>query len=111
MGAYWALWLADQKPEHIRAVTLFYGTGEGEFLNSQAAFMGHFADNDPYESEEWTKDTERRLKAAHRPVQFFMYPGGHWFFETDRPDAYNAEAAQLAWERTVAFLHEQLGGG
>jgi hypothetical protein len=28
--------------------------------------------------------------------------------ETDRPDAYNAEAAKLAWERTVAFLKEKL---
>jgi|GEM_PF-2330494 len=28
--------------------------------------------------------------------------------ENDRPDAYNAHAARLAWERTITFLHEQL---
>ena len=27
-----------------------------------------------------------------------------WFFEPDRTEAYNPEAASLAWERTVAFL-------
>ncbi len=112
MGAYWTLWLAQQKPDWVRAAVLFYGTngGGGDFQSSQAAFLGNFAEKDPYETAESIQALEQTLKDAHRPVEFHTYPGtGHWFFENDRPDAYNASAANLSWERTLAFLHEQLG--
>jgi carboxymethylenebutenolidase len=38
-GGFWALWLAQKKPELIRAVTLFYGTngGGGDFQQSKVA--------------------------------------------------------------------------
>ena len=109
MGGYWALWLAAQRPETIRAVTIFYSTGEGDFERSQAAFQGHFAERDPYKSAEGVQALEQALRAAHRPTDFYTYPGtGHWFFENDRPDAYDAQAARLAWGRTVDFLHQQL---
>lgn len=113
MGAYWALWLAEQEPELIRAVTLFYGTngGAGDFQQSIAAFLGHFAENDPYETEESIRALEENLKGANRPTRFYTYPGtGHWFIEEDRLDAYNPQAAKMAWDRTIAFLREQLEG-
>jgi carboxymethylenebutenolidase len=113
LGAYWALWLAQQKPEWIQAVTLFYGTngGGGNFQQSKAAFQGHFAENDPYETAEVIQSLEEKLRGANRPTTFYTYPGtSHWFFEKDRPDAYNKQAAQLAWDRTCTFLHEQLAG-
>ncbi len=111
MGAYWTLWLAQKKPELVRAAAIFYGTngGGGEFKPSTAAFLGHFAERDPYETAEAIQALEANLKGSGRPTEFYTYPGtGHWFMETDRPDAYNAQAARLAWDRTIAFLHEQL---
>ena len=33
---------------------------------------------------------------------------GHWFFEDNRPDAYDPDPARLAWQRTVEFLHRTL---
>ncbi len=49
------------------------------------------------------------LRSAGRDMTLHIYPGaGHWFFEENRPDAYNAGAAQLAWERTLEFLLERL---
>jgi carboxymethylenebutenolidase len=108
MGAAWALALAGTHPE-LRAVTLFYGNGEADFAATPAAFLGHFAENDPWEPDEFVQGTEAAMRAAGRQVQFHRYSGvGHWFFERDRPDAYNPAAANLAWERTLAFLHEQL---
>ena len=111
MGAYWSLELALNQPNVFRAITLFYGTngGGGDFSQSKAAFLGHFAENDPYESSETVQKMENTLTGAGRPVNFYTYPGtGHWFFEPDRPDAYNAAAASLAWDRTKAFLKKEL---
>ncbi len=113
MGAYWALWLAHKMPELIHAVVLFYGTngGGGNFQQSKAAFLGHFAENDLYETEANIKELEKTLANVNRPTTFYTYPGtSHWFFENDRQDAYNAQAAQLAWERTLKFLKEELEG-
>ncbi len=111
LGAAWSLWLAEKKPDLIRSVVLFYGTngGGGDFRQSKAAFLGHFAENDPYETESVIQELEKNLKGVNRPATFYTSPGtGHWFFEKDRPDAYQAQAAQLAWDRTLAFLKRPL---
>jgi carboxymethylenebutenolidase len=105
LGAFYALDLSVTAPEQVHSVVLFYGTGDGDFSRSRAAYLGHFAGEDPYEPEANLDDLEAALKKAGRPVTFYRYPGtGHWFFEADRSDAYNPEAANLAWERTLAFL-------
>lgn len=107
LGAYYALGLAAAAPEHIRSVVVFYGTGGDDFSNAKAAYLGHFAENDPYEPPANVDELEAALKQAGRPVTFYRYPGtGHWFFEPDRPDAYNPAAAKLAWDRTLAFLKQ-----
>ena len=51
---------------------------------------------------------EATIRAAGREATFHVYPGtGHWFVEPNRPDTYNA-AADLVWERTLAFLKVRL---
>jgi carboxymethylenebutenolidase len=105
LGAYYALDLAAADPEHIRSVVLFYGTGSDDFSASRAAYLGHFAENDPYEPQSNVDDLEEALRRAGRPVTFYRYAGtGHWFFEPDRSEAFNPAAASLAWDRTLAFL-------
>jgi carboxymethylenebutenolidase len=107
LGAYFALEISNTDPEHIGAVVIFYGTGHDDYSSARAAYLGHFAADDPYEPEEAVKGLEAALQAAGRPVTLHHYAGtGHWFFEPDRPDAYNPEAAALAWERTLRFLQE-----
>lgn len=105
LGANYALDLAAAAPEHIHSVVLFYGTGGGDFSRSRAAYLGHFAENDAYEPQNFVNELEVSLQQAGRPVTFYSYPGtGHWFFEPDRLDAYDQTAAALAWERTLSFL-------
>ncbi len=108
-GAAWASVLAAMRPANVGAVVLFYGAYAPDLTPATAAFLGHFAENDPYEPREGMEELQAALKAVGRPASFFIYEGTtHWFFETDRPEAYNPQAAQLAWERTLAFLAEQL---
>jgi carboxymethylenebutenolidase len=105
LGAYYALDLAAADPEHIRSVVLFYGTGPGDFSNSRAAYLGHFAEDDEFEPQSTVDELEESLRSAGRPVTFYRYSGtGHWFCEPDRAEAYNQAAASLAWERTMEFL-------
>jgi carboxymethylenebutenolidase len=105
LGAYYALDLAAADPEHIRSVVIFYGTGGGDYSNSRAAYLGHFAENDEFEPQSNVDELEESLRHADRPVTFYRYSGtGHWFFEPDRSQAYNQAAAGLAWDRTLAFL-------
>jgi carboxymethylenebutenolidase len=105
LGAYYALDLAAADPEHVRSVVIFYGTGGGDYGNSRAAYLDHFAENDAFEPQSNIDNLEESLKRAGRPVTFYRYRGtGHWFFEPDRSQAYNQAAASLAWDRTLAFL-------
>ena len=109
LGARFALELSVAKPELIGTVVTFYGNCGLDYSPARAAYLGHFAETDEWVSASGVKKLEKSLRKAGRPVTFHTYPGtGHWFFENDRSNAYNALAAQLAWERTVEFLKTQL---
>jgi carboxymethylenebutenolidase len=110
LGAAYALDMSVSLPEEIAAVVIFYGTYTGpDFHRARAAYLCHFAENDPFEPAEAVAEMERTLLAAGRPATCYTYPGTtHWFFEANRPDAYDAAAAALAWGRTIAFLNAEL---
>jgi carboxymethylenebutenolidase len=107
-GAGYALWSPAERDRLVASV-VYYGSFTGSHLGrSSAAVLGHFAETDPYESEEGIAELEDALRTAGREVVIHRYPGtGHWFAEPSR-DAYQPEAADLAFKRTVAFLQEHL---
>jgi carboxymethylenebutenolidase len=105
LGAYYAVDLAVADPENVRRVVLFYGTGDADISKSKADFLGHFGDNDEYEPRTYADSLEEALRGAERPVTFHRYAGAkHWFFEPDRTEEFDQEAANLAWNRTQEFL-------
>jgi carboxymethylenebutenolidase len=109
MGAYWALNLSQARPDDVGAVVAVYGSDGGDYGTARAAYLGHFAEHDDFEPLEAVRALESRIRAAGRDVTFHVYPGtGHWFVEPNRPDAYNAAAAELVWDRTLAFLKARL---
>ena len=100
--------LADE----IAAVVTFYAAWpEPDFRRAQAAYLCHFAEDDPYQPAELAAEMEQDAPGSGQAGHCYTYPGTkHWFFEANRPDAYDAAAAALAWERTVAFLNAELRG-
>ena len=107
-GGAWALWLPAQRPEVV-ATVVYYGSIEGPSLTrARTPVLSHFAEDDPYESPDGVAQFERTLRTAGREVEIDVYPGtGHWFAEPSNA-AYDAEAAELAFERTVTFLDRHL---
>jgi carboxymethylenebutenolidase len=104
MGAAWAMWCAAHRPA-IAASVVYYGSIQGPSLaRATVPVLGHFAETDSYEPAEQVTAFERALRDAGRSVVIHRYAGtGHWFAEPSR-DAWRPEAANLAFERTVAFL-------
>jgi carboxymethylenebutenolidase len=109
LGAYHGLWLACERGRDFGGVVVYYGTRNAEYGKAGAAFLGHFAETDPYVSAEELREFEAGLRAAGRGVAIHVYRGtGHWFFEEDREDAYDEKAAKLSWKRTTEFLRKHV---
>jgi carboxymethylenebutenolidase len=109
MGGHWGLWLSQRPELPIGATVTFYGARSGDYANSRAAFMGHFADHDEWVSSAALKKLEKSIKTAGRMAEFHIYPNTHhWFFESDRKDVFDPQAAELAWERTIKFLRKHV---
>jgi carboxymethylenebutenolidase len=108
MGASWAMWLSARAPEDVAATAIFYGAQDIDYAASGSAYLGHFAEIDEYVDDDELVLMEADLHLLDRDVEFHRYLGtGHWFFEADRA-SFDPEAAALAWDRTLAFLHRHL---
>jgi len=109
LGGFWALWLADRETSPVAATVAFYASRNGEYTRSPSAFQFHLAETDVYTAASGVKKLQKSLSTAGKQAEFYTYPGTtHWFMESDRPDAYRVEAAELAWTRTLAFLKAHL---
>jgi carboxymethylenebutenolidase len=107
MGTDWAVITAANEPD-IAAIVLFYGGWIGDFSQMKSRVLGHYAENDEYQSPQRTNGMVENMKAAGVDVTIYNYPGtAHWFMEEDRPE-YDPAAATLAWERTLKLLEQSL---
>ncbi len=105
MGGHWALWLAQRPELAIAATVVFYAARNGDYTRSSSRFLFHFAEHDKWVSAASVKRLKKSLEAAGRNACYYNYPATqHWFFESDRPEAFDREAAACAWKRTLAFL-------
>ncbi len=89
----------------------YYGSAIGDMLDRADAIecpmLFHYGDADPYIPAEQVAAVEAAM--AGKDATFLHYDAGHAFSNWDAPSLYDAAAADLAWPRTLAFLHEHLG--
>ena len=87
MGASMALWLAARVPDDVAATAVYYGGQDIDMEDARCAFLGHYAETDPYVDEDGLVLLESELHLDGLEVEFHRYPGtSHWFAEPDRPE-------------------------
>lgn len=111
MGYCWGgllSWRAASLLDGLSAAVCYYGGGmttPAEIARQpRVPVLAHFA-----ETDRWIPlDGVQALRQAHPALAVHLYPALHGF-NCDHREAWNAEAAALARERTLAFLAQQLG--
>jgi carboxymethylenebutenolidase len=108
-GGGTANFLAVALGADLQAGVPFYGAAAetASVPKIKAPLLIHYAENDPRINGMWPA-FEAALKAARVPYEMHMYPGTQHGFHNDSTPRYNAAAAKLAWDRTIAFFKRYL---
>jgi carboxymethylenebutenolidase len=111
MGGALSLFAACSNGEDIGACVVYYGGHpkiEYDFDGLRAPVLGHWAENDDFANANLPR-FEEALGKRNKPFEFHHYPGTqHAFFNSDRPEVYNGDAAEKSWQRTIAFFKTHL---
>ncbi len=93
----------------LNAAVPFYGAAPdpSEVAKIRAPLLVHYAENDE-RINAMRPAFEEALKANNASYQMHSYPGTLHGFHNNSTPRYNEEAANLAWERTVAFFKQHL---
>jgi carboxymethylenebutenolidase len=103
MGGSLGLWASVRAADTVNRVVSFYGTQTVDFTGSGSAYLIHLAERDPWVSSDDAAFMQATMGLEGLSVEMHSYPGTeHGFFEPG--DTYDDKAAELAWERTLAFL-------
>jgi carboxymethylenebutenolidase len=111
MGGAYAIAATSAIPELAAAVP-FYGIPPAErmdFAKMKTPILAHVATRDGWVTVPRMEEIKKGIDAHQGSMRLEIYEADHAFMNDTRPDVFAPEAAKLAWERTLAFLHEHLG--
>ena len=94
----------------LKAAVPFYGPqpASEDVPKIKASLLLHYAGLDERVNK-GIPAYEAALKNASVDYRIFMYEGAQHAFFNDTSPRYHEAAAKLAWERTIAFLKQELG--
>jgi carboxymethylenebutenolidase len=95
----------------LAAAVIFYGNNPPADLipNIRCPVLGHYGGEDHRITDTVPALVEAMAAAKVRYTPYTYAGAQHAFFNDSRPQLYQAEAAKLAWARTLAFCRENLG--
>ena len=103
-----ANFLATEVPTLAAAVPFYGRQGELEKVAQiKAPLLIHYASNDERVNA-GAAAYDDALKAAGKTAQSYVYPETQHGFHTDTTPRYDKAAAELAWQRTIAFFSQHL---
>ncbi len=99
-------WLAASELEGVSAASAYYGGGIAAELDRSAGcpVIMHFGERDAH----IPMSDVQRIREAQPEVEVFVYPADHGFNCNHRA-SYDAQAASLARQRTLAFFEQHIG--
>ncbi|MBN9090313.1 MAG: dienelactone hydrolase family protein [Reyranella sp.] len=102
-------YLAVMMGADVKAAAPYYGAAPAPtaVADIKAALAIHYAENDERINAMWP-DYEKALKAAGTSFEQFTYPGTQHGFHNNSTPRYQAAAAKLSWERTIALFKKNL---
>ena len=108
-GGGMANFLATQIPDLAAAVPFYGGNPPTEDVAKiKAPLLINFAGTDERINAGWPK-YEEALKAAGARYEAYVYAGTQHGFNNDTTPRFDAAAAKLAWDRTIAHFRKHLG--
>jgi len=110
MGGSLSIWSATLTDDITRAIAFYPGASWERHAPNWAAYAGkaaqiHCSEGDGTSAAPGIQEANREIAAAGGTCELFDYPDTqHAFFNSDRHEVYNRDAAELSWSRAVDFL-------
>ena len=108
-GGMLAAALASRQPDHLAAAVAYYPSQAAQRLNHEEVerpLLVHLGNED----QGVTPADGDTLAARWPSAEICRYDGAGHGFNCDLRPGFHAEAAALAWDRTIDFLTRQLAG-
>lgn len=111
MGGQLALYAGAEFPDRVGAVVDFYGIHPSVRIDPaqvRVPVLAHFAERDNSVKVADAQTLARKITAAGGTIEAHFYAADHAFFNDTRPTVYDRGCAEMAWNRTLAFLRKHL---
>lgn len=102
-------WIATELGDELHAGVPYYGAAAAtaSVPRIKAPLLVHYAENDAGINR-MRPEFEAALKAAGVAHEMHVYPGTQHGFHNNSTPRYSEAAAQLSWDRTLAFFERHL---